>query len=69
VVVFGIGVVVATLRLILVIPVIGEMPAVVIESPTMLTVSWIVCRRCVDRLRVAREPLTGLQWERSRSSC
>ena len=51
--VFAVGFVLGVIRVLLVIPRIGEMAAVMIEIPLMLTVSWIFCRKFVARFSVA----------------
>jgi ABC-type uncharacterized transport system permease subunit len=51
-VVFAAGVVLGTLRVLVVAPALGEVAAVVLELPLMLAVSWIACGRIVERLRV-----------------
>ena len=43
-----------TIRVLLVVPRLGETMAVIIEAPIMLVASWFVCRGCLDRLNVAR---------------
>ena len=50
--VFAIGVVLGTLRVVFLQPALGELPAVLVELPLMLAVSWIVCRRVMFRLEV-----------------
>jgi hypothetical protein len=42
-IVFAAGFVLGTLRVLVVIPRLGETPAVLIELPIMLAVSWVVC--------------------------
>ena len=54
IVVFSIGFILGTIRVLLLAPRLGETTAVIIEAPIMLAVSWFVCRWCVDRLNVRR---------------
>lgn len=54
IIVFVIGFIVGTIRVLLVAPRLGETTAVIIESPIMLAASWFVCRWCVDRLSARR---------------
>jgi hypothetical protein len=53
IIVFLIGFILGTIRVLLVVPRLGETTAVIIEAPVMLTASWLICRWCVDRLDVA----------------
>ena len=52
-VVFAIGFVFGTIRVLLAEPIIGELMAVVIEVPLMLLAAWFVCARLVTRFQVA----------------
>jgi hypothetical protein len=54
IVVFSIGFILGTIRVLLVAPRLGETTAVIIEAPIMLAASWFVCRWCVHRLDVGR---------------
>ena len=54
VIVFLIGFILGTIRVLLVAPRLGETTAVIVEAPIILTTSWFVCRWCVDRLDVTR---------------
>jgi hypothetical protein len=54
IIVFVIGFILGTIRVLLVVPRLGETTAVIIEGPTMLAASRFVCRWCVGRLRVGR---------------
>src|SRR5215831_17472139 len=54
IIVFVIGFILGTVRVLLVAPRLGETTAVIIEAPIMLAASWLVCRWCVDRLDVRR---------------
>jgi hypothetical protein len=64
IIVFLIGFILGTIRVLLLAPRLGETTAVIIEMPIMLAVSWFVCRWCVHRLDVRRtiptRSLTGL---------
>jgi hypothetical protein len=53
IIVFLIGFIFGTIRLLLLVPRLGETTAVIIEAPIMLAASCFVCRWCVDRLDVA----------------
>jgi hypothetical protein len=50
--VFGCGFVLGTLRVTLIIPRIGELAAVALEVPILLTLSWLICRRLIRRFDV-----------------
>ena len=54
VIVLFIGFVFGTIRVLLLVPRLGETTAVIVEAPIMLNASWFVCRWCVDRLSVRR---------------
>ena len=54
VIIFLIGFILGTIRVLLVAPHLGETTAVIIEAPIILGASWFVCRLCVDRLEVRR---------------
>jgi hypothetical protein len=58
IVVFSIGFILGTIRVLLLAPRLGETTAVIIEAPIMLVASWFVCRWCVDWLNVRRTVLT-----------
>jgi hypothetical protein len=51
-VVFAAGFLLGTLRVLALVPRVGEELAVVIELPFMLLVSWIACKRLVTRFSV-----------------
>jgi hypothetical protein len=54
VIVFLIGFVLGTVRVLLIVPRIGETSAVIFETPIILGASWFICRWCVDCLHVSR---------------
>jgi len=54
IIVFLIGFIVGTIRVLLVAPRLGETTAVIVEVPMMLAASWFVCRWCVVRLDIRR---------------
>jgi len=54
IIVFLIGFIFGTIRVLLLDPHLGETIAVIIEAPMILAASWFVCRWCVDRLDVRR---------------
>lgn len=51
-IVFLIGFILGTIRVLLLVPHLGETTAVIIEAPIILVASWFVCRWCVKRLDV-----------------
>jgi hypothetical protein len=53
-IVFLIGFILGTVRVLLVAPHLGETTAVILEVPMMPAASWFVCRLCVDRLNARR---------------
>lgn len=54
IIVFVIGFIFGTIRLLLVAPRLGETTAVIVEAPLILAASWFACRWCVDRFDVRR---------------
>jgi hypothetical protein len=54
IIVFVIGSILGTIRVLLVAPRLGETLAVIVEAPLILAASWFVRRWCVDRLDVRR---------------
>jgi hypothetical protein len=54
IVVFMIGFILGAIRVLLLIPRLGETIAVIIEAPIILVASWFVCLWCVDRFDVRR---------------
>ena len=53
IIVFLIGFILGAIRVLLVVPRLGETTAVIIEAPVILAASWFVCHWCVGRLDVA----------------
>jgi hypothetical protein len=54
IIVFVIGFILGTIRVLLLAPRLGETIAVIVEAPVILAASWFVCRWCVDRLNARR---------------
>ena len=54
IIVFVIGFILGTIRVLLLAPRLGETIAVIVEAPVILAASWFVCRSCVARLDVRR---------------
>jgi hypothetical protein len=54
-IVFLIGFIFGSIRVLLLAPRLGSTAAVCVETPVMLRASWFVCRWCVDRLNVPRQ--------------
>ena len=52
VIVFAAGFVLGTFRVIVLVPLTGELAAVALELPITLVISWLVCRRLVVRFSV-----------------
>jgi hypothetical protein len=51
-IVFAAGFVLGALRVTFLMPLIGELPAVALELPVILFISWIVCRRLIAQFSV-----------------
>jgi hypothetical protein len=63
IIVFSMGFILGTVRVLLLVPGLGETIAVIVEAPVILTASWFVCRWCVRlsvRRTVAARSLMGL---------
>jgi hypothetical protein len=54
IIVFLIGCIFGTIRVLLLVPRLGETTAVIVEALIMVAASWFVCRCCLDRLDVRR---------------
>ena len=54
IIVFLIGFILGTIRVLLLAPRLGETTAVILEVPFMLRAGWLLCCLCVDRLDVRR---------------
>ncbi|MEO1241093.1 MAG: hypothetical protein AAFX54_04230 [Pseudomonadota bacterium] len=52
--IFALGFVLGTVRVLVLLPRIGETAAVLLEGPVILTASWFTCRFLIAKLRVAR---------------
>ena len=52
VVAFGFGFLLGTVRMLVIVPAVGEMSAVMLEMPIMLAISWFSSRWLVGRFRV-----------------
>jgi hypothetical protein len=52
-VVFGAGFALGTIRVLLAAPAVGELPAVLLETPLMLALSWAACGVCLRSFGVA----------------
>jgi hypothetical protein len=55
-IVFAIGFILGTIRVLLVAPRTGELAAVLIEVPLMLMAAWVVCSSLTSRFKVAPRP-------------
>lgn len=53
-IVFAIGFVLGTIRVLAIVPTAGDVVAVLIELPILLTLAWIVCARVMHRNQVPR---------------
>jgi hypothetical protein len=54
IIVFLIGFILGTIRVVLLAPRLGETAAVIVEVPVILAVSWFVCRWSVHHLGIRR---------------
>ena len=54
IIVFLIGFILGTIRILLLAPRLGDTTVVIVEAPIILAASWFVCRWCVNRLDVRR---------------
>ncbi len=55
-IVFAIGFVLGTLRVLLIVPRFGETTAVLLELPVILVSAWLICRWVMRRWAVSRRP-------------
>lgn len=53
-IVFAAGFVLGTARVLLFIPLLGELPATLLELPLILAIAWFVCGKLVVRFQVPR---------------
>jgi hypothetical protein len=53
-IVFAAGFVLGTIRVLLVVPHVGQTVAVLIETPIILGIGWIACRRCTSVFQISR---------------
>lgn len=51
-IVFAAGFVLGTVRVLLLVPQLGELPAALLELPIMLGISWFVCAKLIARYEV-----------------
>jgi hypothetical protein len=51
-VVFAAGFVLGVVRVLLLVPRLGELPATMLELPAMLGISWVVCAKVIARYQV-----------------
>ena len=58
--VFALGFVLGTIRVLFVAEHAGELGAVVLELPVMLAASWLICRWLIGRIRVADDAASRL---------
>lgn len=54
--VFAVGFLLGGIRMMLLVPTVGELLAVLIELPVILAASWLLCGRAVIRLQVSADP-------------
>lgn len=59
-IVFAAGFALGVLRVLVLVPHLGETLAVIIEGPVILAVSWLVCRSLITRLLVPRRATARL---------
>lgn len=59
--VFALGFALGGIRLILLVPALGEFLAVLIEVPVILGLSWLLCARAIRKLQLAAQPWPRLQ--------
>ena len=54
--VFALGFALGGIRLVLLVPVFGEFLAVLIEVPVILSLSWLLCARAIEKIGLAALP-------------
>lgn len=59
-IVFGVGFLLGTVRILVLAPRVGETAAVLIELPAMLAISWVACGVLLRKLRVPAAPAARL---------
>jgi hypothetical protein len=59
-VVFALGFVLGTLRVLLIVPMLGETIAVLVELPIMLAASWFACGWVITRMKVPGDAVARL---------
>jgi len=57
---FSAGFMLGTLRVLVIAPRLGDVPAVLLELPLMLAASWLVCRSLIRRMAVAADLVSRL---------
>lgn len=58
--VFALGFLFGAIRLMLLVPSLGELVAVLIELPVILSMAWLLCARAITRLNVPATPAARL---------
>ena len=58
--VFALGFALGGIRLILLVPALGELLAVLIELPVILGLSWLLCARAIHKAQLAAQPRARL---------
>ena len=53
--VFGLGFILGTIRVLVLIPKLGELPSTLIELPVILSAAWFICSRVTARFQVPQE--------------
>lgn len=55
-IVFAIGFLLGTIRFLVIVPKVGELVAVLIELPILLTLAWVICAGIMLKAQVPRRP-------------
>lgn len=58
--VFALGFLFGAIRLMFLVPTLGELVAVLVELPVILSMAWLLCSRAITRLNVSATPLARL---------